>query len=99
VRAGGDHEETTPTSEWQLANWTGLLPDREIDTASCNRDWIWNEGVPADIARFEGTRTVLIGKSTMTRSWNGERVFAGMEAMLDLEATRVNGCVPQTCST
>ena len=70
-------------SNWQLANWFGLRAGGEIDRADYHRTWIWNEGVPADIAVFEGTRVVLIGVSTIQRSWNAQRVFNGMHGRLD----------------
>jgi hypothetical protein len=76
---------SSSSSQWQLANWTGLLPDRTIDSKNYSRDWIWNEGVPADIATFEGMRIVLIGPSTISRSWSAGRVFSGMAAVLELE--------------
>jgi hypothetical protein len=91
-KLAGDGAEQVPNpgssssnSNWQLANWTGLLPDGTIDAKNYNRDWIWNEGVPADIAVFEGTRIILVGASTIARSWNAGRVFGGMAAVLDLE--------------
>lgn len=41
-----------------------------------------NEGVPADIAKFEGVRVVLIGPGTIQRGWNAQRVFPGMVGKL-----------------
>jgi hypothetical protein len=55
----------------------------EIDAQDYARSWIWNEGVPADIAAFEGTRVVLIGLSTIQRSWNAGRVFSAMTPKLE----------------
>jgi hypothetical protein len=46
--------------------------------------FIWNEGVPADILPFEGTRMVLIGPAPFSRSWNGGRPFHGMRASLEV---------------
>ncbi len=78
----GPAAERTVTSGWQLAQWTGLReggvagPD---DTDS----WIWNEGVPADIAPFDGERVVLIGDGTIERSWNATRTFPAMAGRLE----------------
>jgi hypothetical protein len=71
------------TSDWQLANWFALRPGGEIDTKEFGKSWIWNEGVPADIAPFEGTRVVLIGKSTIQRGWRAGRVFSAMTGRLE----------------
>ena len=94
VALAGDRPEQIPgevpastgsvSSTWQLACWTGLLPDGGIDNAHYNRDWIWNEGVPEDITPFEGTRVVLIG-SGISRGWNAGLVFAAMPPMLRRE--------------
>lgn len=72
----------TAESNWQLVNHLGLLAGGEIDRQDYDRTWIWNEGVPADIPSFEGSRAVLIGTSTIQRSWNAQRVFPGMAGRL-----------------
>ena len=69
-------------SSWQLANWFALRPGGVIDKDDYNRSWIWNEGVPADIVPFEGTRVVLIGPTTIQRGWNASRIFSGMRGTL-----------------
>lgn len=65
--------EATAQSDWQLVNWFGLRTGM-VDHES----WIWNEGVPADIATFDGLRVVLIDTSKIQRSWDAQRVFPGM---------------------
>jgi hypothetical protein len=81
------HEAFSPHIEgalghWQLAQWFALREGTKIDTKDYNRTWIWNEGFPAEIAKFEDRRTLLLGKSTIKRSWNAGRVFAGMDASM-----------------
>jgi hypothetical protein len=71
-------------SDWQLANYTALRPGSVIDHASRNRTWIWNEGFPAEIAPFEGVRTVVIGPSSIQRNWPAGRLFAGMPGSLNV---------------
>ena len=46
--------------------------------------WIWNEGVPADIPTFEGTRVVLLGPPPYERSWNSVRRFPDLAVDLHL---------------
>lgn len=69
-------------SDWQLANWQGLRQGGTIAGMDDTDTWIWNEGVPADIARFDATRLVLIGPSSIERSWNAGRIFSGMPGRL-----------------
>ncbi|MEQ9500329.1 MAG: hypothetical protein RIT81_25870 [Deltaproteobacteria bacterium] len=88
VAAAGDGPvaKRTVTSRWQLVQWSGLReggvagPD---DTDS----WIWNEGVPADIAPFDGERVVLISDGTIERSWNATRTFPAMAGQLEEKET------------
>ncbi|MBX3230481.1 MAG: hypothetical protein KIT84_02890 [Labilithrix sp.] len=75
------------TSDWQLANWSALRPGGELDTTDHGRTWIWNEGVPADIASFEGERVVLLGPSSIQRGWNAHAVFPWMNGALDDQRT------------
>jgi hypothetical protein len=100
VAAAGDGpnvRDLTVESTWQLANWFALRPGRtlvgETGTDDYMRAWIWNEGVPADIEPFDGLRVVLIGPSTIHRSWNSGRVFPAMPGRLvgeaDLSAAEV----------
>lgn len=79
----GEWGQSSAHSKWQLANWFGLRPGGAIDREDYQRTWIWNEGTPSDIAAFEGTRVVLIGPSTIERSWNANRVFPGMVGKLE----------------
>jgi hypothetical protein len=69
-------------SKLQLWNWTALQKDFTLptDLVAAREHWIWNEGVPADIVPFAGTRIVLLGPSSIERNWNGGRIFAFMEA-------------------
>jgi hypothetical protein len=73
----------------QLWNWTALQPDGRLpdDVMRQTDHFIWNEGVPADVAAFEGTRVVLVGPAPFSRSWNGGRIFHGMRARLDVVET------------
>jgi hypothetical protein len=41
--------------------------------AVLSEDWVWNEGRPADIPPFEGTRVVVAGSETVRRNWNIQR--------------------------
>jgi hypothetical protein len=77
------------SSSLQLWNWTGLQPDATLPGAATEayEHWIWNEGVPADIAPFAGTRVVLLGPTNLHRNWNGGRIFPFMEASFNVLET------------
>jgi hypothetical protein len=79
----GEWGDSNAQSKWQLAHWFALRAGGAIDREDYQRTWIWNEGTPFDIAAFEGTRVVLIGPSTIERSWNANRVFPGMVGRLE----------------
>jgi hypothetical protein len=80
------HRESSVFSFLQLWNWTALQADGTLpgDVPGAHEHFIWNEGVPADIAAFEGTRVVLVGPAPFNRSWNGGRVFHGMHARFEV---------------
>jgi hypothetical protein len=73
-------------SDWQLAQWRAILPDGSLPGQKDTKHWIWNEGFPAEIEPFEGTRVVAIGPSTIQRSWNASRVFFAMRGWLTVES-------------
>jgi hypothetical protein len=76
----------TAYGAFNLWNWTGLLADGtlpQVKTAG-SEHWIWNEGLPADIVRFQGTRVILIGPAPYSRSWNSVRFFPPMVGELEV---------------
>jgi hypothetical protein len=72
---------------FNLWNWTGLRPDGTLPNesqAAGKEHWIWNEGVPADIVRFAGTRIILIGPAPYPRGWGSGRFFPGMKGEFEV---------------
>ncbi len=70
---------------FNLVNWHGLQPDETLPEGiqpDATKHWIWNEGIPADIAPFEGQRVILLGPPPYNRFWNAGRIFPGMKADL-----------------
>jgi hypothetical protein len=81
---------TPVTGAFNLWNRTGLRPDGTLPDASgggydVNSEWVWNEGCPADIRPFEGTRVVLLGPPPYARHWRAGRQFDGMVGELTVE--------------
>jgi hypothetical protein len=68
---------------FDLVQWYGL--DREGNVGDDTSTWFWNDGSPADLAHFEGVRTVLLTPPREARTWNVERAFSGMRAEAILE--------------
>ncbi len=85
-RAGG--LPGTPPDPRVLASFTDSdVADAPTVTAWWNLvdprgEWIWNEGVPADIPLFDGTRVVVLDPLPYARSWNAGRQFPLMTAKL-----------------
>jgi hypothetical protein len=79
----------TAIGSFNLWNWTGLradgsLPGEGEGQGTGSEHWIWNEGVPADIVPFQGTRVVLIGPPPYARSWNSGRFFPAMVGEMEV---------------
>lgn len=62
---------------FNLLQYTALESDGSLP-AEDSAHWIWNEGLPADIESFEGTRVILLQSPTYQRTWNANRLFSGM---------------------
>lgn len=74
----------TAFGSFNLWNWTGLRADGALPEGQTTEHWIWNEGLPADIVPFHGTRVILIGPAPYPRSWNSGRFFPGMAGELEV---------------
>lgn len=75
----------TARGAFNLWNWRGLQADGSLPTGTDQTDyWIWNEGVPADIESFEGTRVVLLGPQPYIRTWSAGRYFPALAGRLEL---------------
>lgn len=92
---GDDPNAGTVQSDWQLGTWRALRAGGVIAGMEDTSAWIWNEGVPADIEPFEGARVILIGPSSIQRSWNAQRVFPAMRGGLSelraMQSAEVDG--------
>jgi hypothetical protein len=70
---------------FNLWNWRGLQPDGRLPAGfSQSTHWIWNEGQPADIETFEGTRIILLSPPPYNRSWNAGRFFPQIHGELEV---------------
>ena len=71
---------------FNLWTYRGLQRDAPLpDAGDHSAHWVWNEGVPADIPLFEGTRVVLLGPPPYPQSWTTTRKFPQMAGRLQVE--------------
>jgi hypothetical protein len=74
------------TGVWDLYAWTALTPDGTLPSRVDPEHWVWGEGMPADIPRFEGPRVVLLGPPSYRREWSTARGFAELRVSITLKA-------------
>lgn len=65
IAAACDGEDLTPTG--------GIRGCFNLTDADGN--WIWNEGMPADIPKLEGVRVVVLDPPPYQRTWNAGRPY------------------------
>lgn len=75
---------------WPILNRAGFLPSKKKDKEVGFHQFrisrfIWGEGLPADIAVFEGQRVVIACEPSVERGWNAGRRFAELKPELLLE--------------
>src|SRR5690606_17838218 len=69
---------------WNLYTWTALGPDGKLPAEPPADTWVWGEGTPGDISRFEGTPLLLLGPASHERSWGASRPFEALPASVEL---------------
>ncbi len=93
VAAAARDQPADPAAElaegaFNLLGWQALRPDRTLPAGQDGTEhWVWNEGAPADIERFDGVRVVLLGPPPYHRTWNADRRFGDMPANLQIVET------------
>ncbi len=81
-----DDTHSSVSGVFNLFNWPALTPEMGLPEGMDGaRWWVWNEGRPADILPFEGTRVVLLGAPPYQRAWNAGRRFPNMPAEFHVE--------------
>ncbi len=72
------------TGHWNLCTWKALDKNGRLPDGLDAANWIWNEGVPADIPVFDGHRVILLGKASYSRNWASCRDFSKLKADLTI---------------
>jgi tetratricopeptide (TPR) repeat protein len=76
-------ENLIAQSIFNMVSWRGVQPDGSLSADPGT--WIWGEGRPSDIPRFEGQWTILMGPLTYQDSWTARPKFPGLQAECILE--------------
>ena len=84
VNGTGPQESDEPsTGIWNFYNWQALLYDKISDSEI--DDWIWNEGIPADIEKWEGKRVIILGPPSYARTWNTGKSIPHLKPEIKIE--------------
>lgn len=99
---GPQRIEASVAGGWNLYQWNIIQPDGSLpppeDTFALRDRWVWGEGAPDDLERFEGRRTLVLGPATMKRQWNASRIFPALQASVELVETLAPAAVEQLLS-
>ncbi|PJF22566.1 MAG: hypothetical protein CUN56_05360 [Phototrophicales bacterium] len=72
--------------QFNYANWQALKSDGTLDVYDAKPFWIWGEGKPADIHKFDGVRVMLLSEPPYTRMFSMTAPFAGLTAQLTIDS-------------
>ncbi len=87
---GPQQTQEIVSGKWNMYTWKALRADLTLPDATSydsSDDWIWGEGVPADIDIWQGYRVILLGPLSYQRTWRLQRMFDGLPARVDIEKT------------
>jgi hypothetical protein len=87
-RIAEQQDDAPIVGQWNLHAWTALRGAGALSRghdATSTSNWIWNEGVPADIPVFDSYRVVLLGAASYARSFVAQREFQNLCADIEVE--------------
>ena len=82
--SGPQTSEFTIQGAFNLYDYRALNGGELPETVS-DEFWIWNEGTPAAIPKFEKYRVVITAAPSYARSWTAQRLFAPLRASVDVD--------------
>jgi len=68
---------------WKMSKYLDNLNSQDVTQEPSL--WIWGEGMPSDIPKFENYRVILLGKPTITRHISVLRTFKCLRAEVTVE--------------
>lgn len=75
------------SGKWNMYNWE-YLKENHKDNSSAYPDskyWIWGEGIPNDISKFNDYRVILLDKPSYSRSLPIQRTFKNLKAAIKVD--------------
>jgi len=91
---GDQTTDRTIENKWNMYNielckksdWESLIntsePTKSVEYRDC---WIWSEGKPQDISVHNGSRVILLGQPSYSRSSRVQRTFKNLKANIKVE--------------
>ncbi len=84
---GPQQTDDIVSGQWNMYSWQALqanlrLPDPKKWPS--NEQWIWGEGLPADIPVFDDHRVILLGPPSYQRTWRSQRLFENLSANIEV---------------
>jgi hypothetical protein len=67
---------------WDFYEWTALKGNEQLKRSVPPDKWIWNEGIPSDIPKFEDTRVIVLGTPSYQRTWGAGRQIPALKASI-----------------
>lgn len=78
--------EESIVGKWNMYNWEYLLNDfKDSSSYSDSQHWIWGEGIPNDIATFNGFRVILLDNPSYSRGIPIQRTFKNLKAGIKVD--------------
>jgi hypothetical protein len=79
AREFNQYNHATPHEfAFHYSSWRGLGADGVVDLQS-HEHWVWGEGIPADIPKFDDVRVLLLSEPPYKRSFGINAIFEGLE--------------------
>jgi len=92
---GPQHSDVPSQGVWDLYDWHALQADGTLPPKVSLEHYIWGEGIPAHIPRFDGQRVVLLAPPSYGRGWNTSRYFSALRADVVVEEVLTESAVLQ----
>jgi hypothetical protein len=84
---GPQQTDDIVSGQWNMYCWQALQPNLHLPDPKkwpSDEQWIWGEGLPADIPVFDGHRVVLLGPPSYLRTWRSQRLFENLSANIEI---------------
>lgn len=76
------------TGKWNMCTWQySQKPD--------SSHWIWGEGIPSDIPKYQNRRVILLDKPSYSRVLPVQRTFKNLKATIEIEKELITSEVKQ----